>query len=497
MLKFSKVLELSHLNRLHFWAPLKRIQVSETNIELLLACLVGIGAGFATVFFRWLLSQMHHLFFGILWPFLESISPFLLPLIPMLGAVILIPIARRFPGEISGYGMPKFLIAVHLKGGLIRTRDIFVKIFTASLTISSGGSAGVEGPIAQIGGAVGSSIGRFFSMGSHRLKVLIACGSAAGIAAQFNAPLAGVLFAQEIIMIGQFQLQTFGVIVISSGLATAISRAYYSSAPTFGKLSYNLTSAWELLAYILLGLVIGFLGALFIRFFFWVNDRFKNLPLHKNLKPILGAFMVGCLGLISFATLGDGYESIKEAINWHGDEELLFYFALLFILKVIATSITLGSGNVGGLFAPSLFIGAMIGAVFGGGLAMIFPESGITPGSYSLVGMGAFLASTTHAPMTAIFLLFELTNNYQVILPIMFASVIGVMLAKRICEDSLDSLELSRQGIILHMNKEESLLNQIRVEEVMLTEFETLTENMSFAEFMQVFPNSKPNIIPF
>ena len=164
MLKFSKVITLSHLDRLPFWRFLKRIQVSETNVELLLACFVGIGAGFASVFFRWLLGQMHHFFFGVLWPFLEAISPFLLPVFPMLGALLLIPVARRFPGEISGYGMPKFLIAVHLKGGMIRTRDIFVKIVTSSITISSGGSAGVEGPIAQIGGAVGSSIGRFFSM---------------------------------------------------------------------------------------------------------------------------------------------------------------------------------------------------------------------------------------------------------------------------------------------------------------------------------------------
>jgi len=391
--------------------------------------------------------------------------------------------------------MPGFLIAVHLKGGLIRTRSIFLKIITSAVTISSGGSAGVESPIAQVGGAVGSSIGRFFSMSSHRLKVLIACGAAAGIAAQFNAPLAGVLFAQEIIMIGQFQLHAFGIIVISSGLATAISRAYYSNEPTFGALSYSLSSYWELPLYIVMGLVIGFLAAQFIRFFYWVDERFKALPLHENLKPIFGAFLVGLLGLVAFEVLGDGYEAIQLALNGQ-EKHLLWFFVGLFFLKILATSITLGSGNVGGLFGPSLYFGAMAGAAFGGLAQWLFPAMGLQPGSYALVGMGAFLAATTHAPMTAIFLLFELTNNYQVILPVMFASVIGVMLAKRVCEDNLDSRELSRRGIVLHLGREENLLNRIHVEEVMVKEVETLPENMTFADFMQIFPNSKAHYYP-
>jgi len=496
MFRFNDLIKRTGLQKIPLLPRLvNRISLSETNIELLLACVVGIGAGFASVFFRWLLHEFHYIFFGRLWPMLQEISPYLLPVIPMMGAVILIPFTRKDSNGTSGYGMPQFLIAVHLKGGLIRTRDIFMKIFTSAVTISTGGSAGVEGPIAQIGGAVGSSVGRFFGMGSHRLKVLIACGAAGGIAAQFNAPLAGVLFAQEIIMIGQFQLQTFGVIVIASGLATAISRAYYSSAPTFGHLTYSLNNWWELGLYMLLGLLIGFLGALFIRFFFWTGDRFKNLKLHPKLKPIFGAFLVGSIGLLTFEVLGDGYETIKLALNWQGGHMWPYFVAFIF-LKMIATSITLGSGNVGGLFAPSLFIGAMIGAAFGGLAQWFFPHANITPGSYALVGMGAFLASATHAPMTAIFLLFELTNNYQVILPIMFASVLGVMMAKRFCEDNLDSMELSRKGIVLHMGKEESVLSRIQVKEVMVTEYESLPENMTFAAFMKFFPQSKAQYYP-
>ncbi len=471
------------------------LRISEGNIELILACLVGIGAGFSSVFFRYMLHEMHYFFFEIVYPWLASYSIYLLPLIPMVGAVILIPFSLRYRGEINGYGMPRFLIAVHLHGGLIKTRQIFIKMFTSALTISTGGSAGVEGPIAQIGGAVGSSIGRFFEMGSHRLKVLIACGSAAGIAAQFNAPLAGVLFAQEIVMVGQFQLQTFGVIVIASGLATAISRAYYSSAPTFGVLQYDFISYYEFAFYIVLGLLIGVLAYLFIKIFFFTSDRFAQLKIHPQLKPVLGAFLVGVLGLVHFGVLGDGYEFINAAMASPAAIPMSA-IALLVILKMVATSITLGSGNVGGVFAPSLFIGAMIGAVFGWGVDLIFPEIGIQPGSYALVGMGAFLAAATHAPMTAIFLLFELTSNYQVIIPIMFASVIGVMVGRRLCDDSLDSMDLSRQGIYLHKGTEANILNSILVTTVMVREFEKLQETMSFSDFMNYFPSSKAQYYP-
>jgi CIC family chloride channel protein len=486
----------THLDKLQLqkYLPFK-IRLGETNIKLLLACLVGIGAGYASVFFRFVLHHMHNFFFGSVYTWLSGYSSYLLPLIPMMGAILLIPFSLRYPNEINGYGMPKFLISVHIKGGLIRTRSIFIRILTAAITISTGGAAGVEGPIAQIGGAVGSVIGRFFGMGSQRLKVLIACGAAGGIAAQFNAPLAGVLFAQEIIMVGEFQLQTFGVIVISSGLATAISRAYYSSAPTFGQLEYTFNGIYEFPLYILLGLIIGLCAYLFITIFFATSDYFKRLKLHAQAKPVLGAFLVGILGLINFSVLGDGYEIIRAAL---GTEQTmaLGILALLVILKMLATSITLGSGNVGGVFAPSLFIGAMIGATFGGVVHYILPDLPIQQGSYALVGMGAFLAAATHAPMTAIFLLFELTNNYQVILPIMFASVLGVMVAHGFNKDSLDSMELSRQGISLSPSKEEGVLNSISVQEVMVSDYEIIRENMSFAEFMKFFPTSHSQYYP-
>jgi len=495
MIQISELKQLPLIGRLLRQRFFFKTGISETNFEFILACVVGIGAGYASVLFRYLHHALHHLFFEILYPWLCTFSPYLLPLVPMLGAILLIPFSLRYPGEVNGYGMPRFLISVHLKGGLIKTRQIFIKILTSAITIGSGGSAGVEGPVAQIGGAVGSSVGRFFEMGSHRLKILIACGAAAGIAAQFNAPLAGVLFAQEIVMVGQFHLQTFGVIVIASGLATAISRSIYSSAPTFGALNYDFISYAEFGFYIVLGVLIGLAAVIFIHMFSRVGIGFARLRIHAQIKPIIGAFIVGLLGLIHFGTLGDGYRFIHAAMTSPAGIPIAT-IALLVVLKMLATAITLGSGNAGGVFAPSLFIGAMIGAVFGWAIDRLFPGLGIQPGSYALVGMGAFLGAATHSPMTAIFLLFELTGNYQVIIPIMFASVIGVMVAKRLCSDSLDSLELSRQGINLHRGVEENILNAISVSSVMLRDFETLKETMSFAEFMAFFPGSRTQYYP-
>lgn len=474
---------------------MKTTRFRDKNIELFLAALVGLGAGLASVSFRYILHQFHYFFFEIVYPWLSTFSIYLLPLIPMFGALVLIPFSLRYPGEINGYGMPRFLVSVHLKGGLIKARAIFIKIFTSAITIGTGGSAGVEGPIAQIGGAVGSTVGRFFDMGSHRLKVLIACGSAAGIAAQFNAPLAGVLFAQEIVMVGQFQLQTFGVIVISSGLATAISRAFHGSEPEFGILQYQIGNYSELIFYIILGLVIGGLAYIFIKMFFGVGDFFDDLKVNQQIKPIIGAFLVGLIGLVHMGALSDGYSYIEHAMESPMGLPVAG-LALLIILKMIATSITLGSGNVGGVFAPCLFIGAMIGGTFGWGVEKLFPNMGIEPGSYALVGMGAFLAAATHAPMTAIFLLFEVTNNYEVIIPIMFASVIGVMVARKLCKDSLDSMELSRQGIHLHDGQEESILSTIPVQDVMIKKMDTIPENMTFASFLEILSKSKTQYYP-
>ena len=475
----------------------RKLFLSKTNSMLLLAIVTGVLAGFLSVLFRTLLDTMRHFSMEVAFGWLKAnVGYFSLPLIPIFGSLVLVIIMKFFPYVTGGFGMPDFLKAIHLRGGYIKTRDIFIRMITSSITISTGGSAGVEGPIAQIGGAAGSKVGRFFHNDNDRVKVLVAAGSAAGVAAQFNAPLAGVLFAQEVIMLGHFQLESFGAIIIACGVATAISRAYYSNEPLFGELSY-VTSYSEIFFYCLLGIVIGIVAYFFIRFFYATEGFFTKLKIPPLAKPVIGAMLVGCLGLIDFRTLSDGYETIKSVLSGETyTGSAIAALGLLVILKIVATSVTLGSKNVGGVFAPSLFIGAICGAFFGALLQQLFPSLDIEIGSYALIGMGGFLAATTHAPLTSIFLLFELTNDYHVIIPVMFASIIGVVSTKTMLGSSIDTMALVKEGIHLEEGREVSLLQSIKVSKVLHRDFTPLYENSSFANLLKEIPKHKGNHFP-
>ena len=290
--KFFQNIKKKHLLR----KLSRKIFLSHINSLLLLAVLSGVITGFLSVLFRTMLEHSGH-FVKLVTIWLKTnINDYSVAIIPVAGAVILVILMRIFPFVVGGYSMPNFLKAVHLQGGLIKTREIFAKMITTTITITSGGSVGVEGPIAQIGGAAGSKIGRIFSMSTNRLKVLIACGSASAIAAQFNAPLAGVLFALEVIMLGNFGLESFGAIVIACGMATAISRSYYSDVALFDVVNYQLQFS-DFLLVCVMGLLLGLLSCVFIRVFYATANFFQNLTIPTLSKPILGATVVGILGL--------------------------------------------------------------------------------------------------------------------------------------------------------------------------------------------------------
>ena len=269
--KFFQNIKKKHLLR----KLSRKIFLSHINSLLLLAVLSGVITGFLSVLFRTMLEHSGH-FVKLVTIWLKTnINDYSVAIIPVAGAVILVILMRIFPFVVGGYSMPNFLKAVHLQGGLIKTREIFAKMITTTITITSGGSVGVEGPIAQIGGAAGSKIGRIFSMSTNRLKVLIACGSASAIAAQFNAPLAGVLFALEVIMLGNFGLESFGAIVIACGMATAISRSYYSDVALFDVVNYQLQFS-DFLLVCVMGLLLGLLSCVFIRVFYATANFFQS-----------------------------------------------------------------------------------------------------------------------------------------------------------------------------------------------------------------------------
>jgi CIC family chloride channel protein len=471
----------------------KKILPGENSKMVAIAAFIGLVAGGANILFRTVVDAVHeHIFvyghellniaeggWNLLW----------LPLIPISGMILLIPLSTLFPGEVNGYGFPKFLRQVNLEGGVVKFRIIIIKILSCSFTIGTGGSAGVEGPIAQVGGAVGSLVGQFFRVSGSRMKIFIAAGCAGGVAAMFNAPIAGVFFAAEIVLLGTYEIGSFAALVISSAMATVVSRAYYGESPAFPIPAYHIVNSLvEIPLYSLMGIIMGIVAVFHIALFYWTRDKFAALKLHPYVKPILGAFMIGIIAIAFPQIMGDGYEYIEDVLAGNG---VIWVMVALIFLKIVATAITLGSGGAGGVFAPALFIGGMIGGAFGGIVHNLMPQYTASPGAYAAVGIGAFLAAATHAPLTAIFLLFEMTGNYLIIIPIMLSSIIGTVVASKLNHDSIDTVDFGREGIDIHEGREIAVMKSIKVGRVISEDVDFVSEQANVDQLLEIFSMAK------
>jgi chloride channel protein, CIC family len=473
-------------------------RLSENTFLIILAVIIGLLGGLGNYAFRktiefvhWAVFEQSEHLFGYS---LEEWSPARLAVVlcPVLGGLLVIPLWYWFGKDLKG-GFSAFLERVNLRGAKLQLRPIFTRGFGSAITIGTGGSAGQEGPIAMIGGAIGSQFGQLFKMSGDRLKVLVACGAAAGVAATFNAPIAGVFFAQEIVLLASFELASFTSIVIASGMATVVSRALLGNTPELYAPVYMVNSYWELLLYVMLGLLIGLLATLFIDTHFRIKDRFTALRIPKLAKPVLGGLLVGIIGIGFPQVFGNGYEFMESVLLGN---QTWYLLAALVLIKAVATSITLGSGLPGGLFAPCLYLGAVAGGSFGHVAVKLFPQFHIAPGAYALVGMGAFLSAATHAPMTAIFLLFEITDSYEVIVPIMLTCVIGTSIARHFKKDSLETVELSRAGIDLEAGKERNIMKSLKVGDIMARDVETIPEHMTLGQFARFIEQTQHTNFP-
>jgi CIC family chloride channel protein len=474
---------------------ISRPKLSERRVLILLSVLVGVGGGVGAVIFRWLIGFFHRLFFEygtLLFSQITSHPKYLIPLIPMAGGLLVAPITYRLAKEARGHGVPEVMLAVALRGGIIRPLVVLAKSIASSICIGSGGSAGREGPIVQIGSALGSTVGQMFKMSGERVKILVGCGAAAGISATFNAPIAGVLFALEIIL-GDFTMYAFSPVILSSVVATVISRAALGNYPAFIVPHYDLVSVWEMPMYIGLGLVAGIFSVLFIKALYKSEDIFEALRIKDSLKPALGGLMLGIVGIFYPQLFGVGYEAISSALQ---EETIVGVLILLAFMKIVGTSLTLGSGGSGGIFAPSLFMGAMLGGFFGHVVHLAFPQVTASYGAYALVGMSAVVAGTTHAPITAMLIIFEMTGDYRIILPLMLASVIATLLANKLHPESIYTLKLSRRGITLKAGKDKTLLEGISVQEVMTRSWETLPQDMPLSQLLRFVEQSRENVFP-
>jgi CIC family chloride channel protein len=474
-------------------SKLKLFLPGENTTLIVTAALIGLLAGAAIIVFRESVNLVHEFIFVNGYELLRidegGWRRYLLPLIPMAGMVLLIPLSLLFPGKVNGYGFTNFLRRVNLENGVIRARNIFIKIAATAITIGSGCSAGVEGPIAQIGGALGSQVGQRFRVSGARMKVYIAAGCAGGIAGIFNAPIAGIFFAAEIILLGTYEISSFAALVIASALSTVVSRAYYGEIAAFPIPDYHMVNPFvEMPLYGIMALIFGLLAVVHIRFFYFIRDKFQELPVHAQIKPIIGACIVGCIGIYFPQVLGDGYEFIEETLAGHG---IVWVLVALVFLKSIATAITLGSGGAGGVFAPSLFIGAVAGGAFGTIVHTWLPEYTATPGAYATIGIGAFLAASTHAPMTAMFLLFEMTGNYMIIVPIMLTSILGTVTASKFYHDSIDTVDFTREGIDIHEGREVAILKSIKVGKALTEEVDFISETANINHLLELFAIAK------
>jgi len=453
------------------------------------ATFIGLAAGLLSIIFRSLMDLVHLVIFeggsNLLGIDKGGWHILLLPLLPLTGAILLIPLSLLFPGEVNGYGFTKFLRKVNLENGIIKARTIVLKIVATALTIGTGNSAGVEGPIAQIGGAMGSQVGQFFKVSGNRMKVYIAAGCAGGIAGMFNAPIAGIFFAAEVVLLGTYEISSFAALVIASAMSTVVTRGYYGGVSAFPIPQYTVVNHFvEIPLYSVMALFIGLAAVLFIKIFYLVRDKYQALQIHPQIKPLTGALCIGIIGIFFPQVMGDGYDYMNVVLN--GGGIALAMFVLLF-LKILATSITLGSGGAGGIFAPSLFIGAMLGGAFGSAAHRLLPDLTAGSGAYATVGIGAFLAAATHAPMTAIFLLFEMTGNYQIIIPIMLTSIIGTVVASKFNEDSIDTVDFTREGIDIHEGREVAIMKSLKVGKAITEDVDFISEEANIKQLLDIF----------
>ncbi len=459
----------------------ERARMTEHTFLIIIAIIIGVMAGFSAIGIRALIKAISSLSFPGDFSILQNImnTPWYWVLIvPVIGGLIVGPIIYFLAPEAKGHGVPEVMQAILLRGGNIRPRVAFIKAIASAVSIGTGGSVGREGPIIQIGSSIGSMVGQFLRVPSKRLKTLVGCGAAAGIAAAFNAPIAGALFAVEIILM-DFTVAQFSPIVIASVMATVISHSFEGNFAAFVVPRYQLASPYEIFFYFVLGALSGVISFLFIKVLYLFEEYFDNrLKLPEYLKPALGGVGIGAIGLIFPQVMGVGYDSINNAL--YGN--MIWYVALILIfVKILATSVTLGSGGSGGIFAPSLFMGAMLGYFFGSFVHQMFPDITATPGAYALVAMTGLVAGTTRAPITAIIIVFELTNDYRIVLPLMITGIISTIISSKLSRESIYTLKLVLRNIGIKEGFETNLMESIFVKSVYRKEFDTIdvTDNFS------------------
>ena len=428
-----------------------RLDARRTTFRLVLAACVGAGAGLGAIGFRWLVRAVQEVSFVHAAGALTFMQQYDVIVIPAIGGLLVGLITYFGAREAAGQDVPEIMDTVARREGRIRPHVSIVEALVSALTIGTGGSAGRVGPVVHMGASLGSTLGQLFKRPPPVIKVLVACGAAGAVSATFNAPIAGVLFSLEVIL-GTFVAQDMGLVVVASVFANMVAIPVLGTAPAF-TVPHNiaLSNPLELLLYALLGLIAGVVAMAFTHTLYKVEDILavpKRLP--DYVKPAIGGLLVGVLALYSHDVLSVGFDDVPWTSRETLENALFGQLAMrtmliMLVLKMVATSLTLGSGGSGGVFAPLLVIGVMLGGGFGKAVAELAPGLDIQPAGYALVGMGAVFAAASRAPMTGAVLVFELTRNYRMMLPLLVAVVIATIVGHWLSGGTIYTLKLSRR----------------------------------------------------
>jgi len=461
-------------------------QMPHLALGILLAVVVGAGSGLGSVAFIWLIKKIQIIFFVYGIRMFSFLGPLAVVPLPAIGGLIVGLIIYYGTVEAKGHGVPEVMFAVTRRGGRIQPRTVIVKTLASAITIGSGGSAGRAGPVVQIGAAMGSTVGQFLKLPTAWLRNLVMCGAAAGISATFNAPLGGIFFTTELLTTS-FMSYGLPFIVISSLVSNMIATVLLGMDQSFKMPTlYALVNGTEILFYMLLGIVIVIAGYLFIKTLQLSENIFESMKkVPVWFRPAIGGLAVGFIGLYSYDIFGVGYGDVPWNSTSGFDQvlagtvplRLLFFLA---ILKIVATSSTIGSGGSGGIFAPSLFIGGMVGAMVGYLAQYFIPGS--SPGAFALVGAAAFFAGVTRAPFTSIVMMLELTRDLRMMVPLMLSVLIASEGIKILSRETIYTEKLMRRGVDVLRLANSRLVPTISVGDIMSCDHPTVSTQTTLTE---------------
>lgn len=466
-----------------------------------LAFFIGIATGYGAIGFRALIGLIHNISFSGKAVFHYDANAFtplgpwgpLIVVVPVIGALGVTWLVEKFAPEARGHGVPEVMDAVYYKGGAIRPVVVIIKSLASAMSIGTGGSVGREGPIVQIGSAVASSVGGWLRLAAWQRITLVAAGAGGGIAATFNTPLGGVLFAVELIM-PEVSVRTFMPVAIATGMATLIGRTYFGFQPAFQLPSslpalHTEVAFTPLFAYALLGLVVGLAATLYIHSIYWSEDFFKRFN-NPYLRHASGMLVLGIIIYLMMSQFGHyyvegvGYATIQTILD--GEFTIVWLLALLFAAKMVVTALTLGSGASGGIFSPALFLGATLGGVLGGILQDLLPAiPGVNTPAFAMVGMAGMVGGATGAAMTGIVMIFEMTRDYDIVMPMIIAVAISLGIRRLLLADNIYTLKLTRRGRSIPQSLHAHMFLVRTADEVMVRDIIVLPAATDFNAFLE------------